>query len=177
VSERLHTIAKKNVNGTRGATGQSIDEETTLASKRLLNHLGIESSNISIQNPESKRNKNVDVDFRTNHPSNKKLNELGGACDFVSSIGSTPRYDAPLLNVRIRQLVIKKNITIASIGFPTDLTYPVNQSGNGMKTLYRLAQGKHCMLRHIPQAKNPNIILGYNAFQREDGDSFRFICD
>ncbi len=33
------------------------------------------------------------------------------------------------------------------------------------------------MLRHILQAKNPNIILGYNAFQREDGDSFRFICD
>jgi NADH dehydrogenase/NADH:ubiquinone oxidoreductase subunit G len=54
VSERLHTIAKGNVNGIRGVTGQFIDEETIPAFKRLLNHLGIESSNISIQNPESK---------------------------------------------------------------------------------------------------------------------------
>ena len=46
-----------------------------------------------------------------------------------------------------------------------------------MKTLYQLAQGKHNALYRILQAKNPNIILGFNAFQREDGDSLKFICD
>jgi len=192
LSERLHAIAKRNANGIRGVIGQFIDEETILTFKRLLNQLGAESSAISIQDPESKWNKNVDVDFRTSYLLGSKLTELGGpllasrsapeesglrACDYVLLIGSTPRYDATLLNVRIRQLVIKKNITIASIGFPTDLTYPVNQLGNGMKTLYQLAQGKHNALYRILQAKNPNIILGFNAFQREDGDSLKFICD
>lgn len=193
MSARLHTIAKKNANGIRGVIGQFIDEETILTFKRLLNQLGAESSAISIQNPESKWNKNVDVDFRSSyllggdHGDLGKLNELGGgargapeesgACDFVLLIGSTPRYEATLLNVRIRQLVRKKNITIASIGFPTDLTYPINQLGNGMKTLYQLAQGKHGALWRALQAKNPNIILGFNAFQREDGDSLKFICD
>ena len=157
--------------------------------KRLLNQLGVESSNISIQNPESKWNKNINIDFRTNYLLNKKLSAFGNPNtrlktnsgnedhDFILLVGSTPRYEASLLNVRLRQLVIKKNITIASIGFPTDLTYPINQLGNGMKTLYQLAQGKHGALWRALQAKNPNILLGFNAFQREDGDSLKFICD
>jgi hypothetical protein len=85
-----------------------------------LNQLGAEASSIFIQNSESKWNKNIDIDFRTNYLLNKKLNEFGPAgqesafCDFILLIGSTPRYEAALLNVRLRQLVIKKNITLIS---------------------------------------------------------------
>jgi hypothetical protein len=74
VSEKLYTIAKKNPNGVVGVIGQFIDEETILMFKKSLNKPGIESSNISIQNPESKWNKNINIDFRANHLSNKKLN-------------------------------------------------------------------------------------------------------
>ena len=183
ISEKLYTIAKKNQNAIKGVIGQFIDEETISLSKRFLNQLGAEASSIFIQNSESKWNKNIDIDFRTNYLLNKKLNEFGPAgqesafCDFILLIGSTPRYEAALLNVRLRQLVIKKNIKIASIGFPIDLTYSINQLGNGMKTLYQLAQGKHNALYQIFQAKNPNIILGFNIFQREDGDALKFFCD
>ncbi len=113
VSEKLYTIAKKNPNGVVGVIGQFIDEETILTFKRLLNQLGIESSNISIQNSESKWNKNINIDFRANHLLNKKLNTQratlrlfetprqeaigdAGACDYVLLIGSTPRYEASL---------------------------------------------------------------------------------
>lgn len=191
VSEKPYTIAKKDANRVGGVIGQSVDGETIPTFKRPPNQPGVESPATSIQNPESKRNKNTNIDPRTNHPPNKRPNafdgrgvreagpssEESGARDLVPLIGSTPRYEAPSPNVRSRQLVIRRNIIAAPIGLPTDSTHPTNQLGNGMKTPHQSARGKHYALHRIPQAKNPNILLGPNAPQREDGDSLKFICD
>jgi len=141
-----------------------------------MNRLGIESSNLFLQDPESKWNKNINIDFRGNYLLNKRLNAINES-DYILLIGSTPRYEAALLNVRLRQMVIKKNLTITSIGFPTDLTYAINQLGNGMKTLYQVTQGKHNALYKMFQAKNPTIMVGFNSIQREDGEAVKYMCD
>jgi NADH dehydrogenase/NADH:ubiquinone oxidoreductase subunit G len=141
-----------------------------------MNQSGVESSNIFVQNPESKWNRNINIDFRSNYLLNRRLNAIQES-DYVSLIGSTPRYEAASLNVRLRQPVIKKNLTIASTGFPTDPTYPIDQLGNGMKTLYQIAQGRHNAPYEMFQARNPNIISGSNSIQREDGDAVKSIRD
>lgn len=178
VSEKIGTIANQNPNQISGVIGQFIDEETILTFKRFFNQLGVESSNIFIQDPGSKWNRNINIDFRANYLLGTKLNELEKeGVDFVLLLGSTPRHEASALNVRLRALGMKKNTSISSVGFPTDLTYPVDQLGTGLKTIYQLAHGKHSTLYQILKAKNPIIILGFNAYQREDGDVLKDTCD
>ncbi len=176
ISTKLYTIAKKNPQNISGVIGQFIDQETILIFKRLMNQIGVESFNLFLQNPESKWNRNINIDFRSNYLLNKKLNAINES-DYILLIGSTPRYEAALLNIRLRQIVIKKNLMITSIGFPTDLTYAINQLGNGMKILYQIVQGKHNALYKMFQAKNPIIMIGFNLIQREDGEAIKFMCN
>ncbi len=95
-----------------------------------------------------------------------------GLYDYITIIGSNPRFEASLFNVRLRQLVItKKNlaITVKSIGNPLNLTYPNEQQGTNIKTLYLTTQGKTNQTKNIIKADKPLTIIGINAIQRQDG--------
>lgn len=63
--------------------------------------------------------------------------------------------------------------TVASIGYPMDLTYPHTHLGNGPHALYLLAQGK--LGREAARfcaASQPKVLLGVGPLERSDGDSF-----
>ena len=51
------------------------------------------------------------------------------AADALLLIGTNPRWEAPVLNARIRKTWLNSAIKIANIGVPYDLTYPVEQLG------------------------------------------------
>ena len=82
--------------------------------------------------------------------------------NFILLIGTDPRFEASLFNVRLRQLFLRmqsprgfgterngnlpyeaSQMTIASIGNPLNLTYKHYHLGNGITTLYQLANGNH----------------------------------
>jgi NADH-quinone oxidoreductase subunit G len=52
-------------------------------------------------------------------------------------VGTNPRWEAPLVNTRIRKAV-KRGAKVFRIGPPVDLTYPVNELGNDLAALGRL---------------------------------------
>jgi len=102
-------------------------------------------------------------------------------------VGTSPRFEASALNIRLRELVLKKNLTVASIASRNDLTYPVEQLGNGMESFYQLAQGTHPKSvpgrlgtrvgPMSPHKGDPQIILGFNVLQREDGDALAQLAE
>src|SRR6201999_4074045 len=51
------------------------------------------------------------------------------AADALLLIGCNPRWEAPVLNARIRKTWVSGALKIANIGTPVDLTYPVEQLG------------------------------------------------
>src|SRR5258705_2938100 len=51
------------------------------------------------------------------------------AADAVLLIGTNPRWEAPVLNARIRKLWNSGNVRIANVGEVYDLTYPIEQLG------------------------------------------------
>lgn len=189
------TLIKKQFDQTRSfnkvltikaVIGPFIDQQSILSLKNFVNRLG--SNKLFVQhdqhewNPVQSNtlgNTSLNLDFRSNFLLNTPLNHLetqsssvsnSSSVDFVLLLGSNPRYEAPALNVRLRQLVLRKNVFVYYIGFPMDLTYNAKQLGINMKTLKNLFQGKNAeFIKKLILAKNPFILLGTSLLQRKDG--------
>ncbi len=82
-------------------------------------------------------------------------------------VGSNPRKEAAVLNIRLRYL--SKRGPIASVGDVENLTYPVQHLGNTVKALENILAGKGDFAKALKAAKNPMIILGSGAASHKDG--------
>jgi len=91
------------------------------------------------------------------------------AADALLLIGANPRWEAPVLNARIRKAWLNGALKIANLGAPVDLTYPVEQLGSNAGVLEALAGGSHAFATVLKNAKRPMLILGASAVARADG--------
>jgi NADH-quinone oxidoreductase subunit G len=91
------------------------------------------------------------------------------AADAILLIGSNPRWEAPVLNARIRKAWFAGDVRIANIGEAYDLTYPVEQLGASASALEQVADGTHPFSQVLRDAKRPMLILGQGAVARPDG--------
>src|SRR5690606_39007426 len=62
--------------------------------------------------------------------------------DAILIVGANPRYEASVLNARIRKTWRLKGLPIGVIGAQADLTYAYEYLGEGIETLADLAAGK-----------------------------------
>ncbi|GJD81860.1 NADH-quinone oxidoreductase [Methylobacterium gregans] len=83
--------------------------------------------------------------------------------DAILLVGTNPRIEASLLNVRIRKRWRMAPLAVGLIGEPADLTYPHVQIGAGPESLAALARGEHSFLEALKAANHPLIIVGEAA--------------
>jgi NADH-quinone oxidoreductase subunit G len=91
--------------------------------------------------------------------------------DAILLVGTNPRWEATLVNARIRKTGLNKRLKVGVIGENVDLTYPTTYIGAGPDSLKDLISGKHSFAEILKKAQNPMIILGAGALMREDGPS------
>jgi NADH-quinone oxidoreductase subunit G len=91
------------------------------------------------------------------------------AADAILLVGANPRWDAPVLNARIRKTWLASALKVANIGPAVDLTYPVEQLGTDISVLSGIADGSHAFAQVLKDAKRPMIVLGSGALTRGDG--------
>ena len=91
------------------------------------------------------------------------------AADAILLVGTNPRWEAPVLNARIRKAWLASRVHIANVGAAYDLTYPVEQLGTAATILKDVAAGTHAFASVLKNAKRPMMILGPAAFARSDG--------
>ncbi|MCC2654794.1 MAG: NADH-quinone oxidoreductase subunit [Microvirga sp.] len=89
--------------------------------------------------------------------------------DAILIVGSNPRIEASLVNVRIRKRWRAAPPPIAMIGEHADLTYPYEYLGAGPETLSELASGRHSFIEKLRGAERPLVIVGQGALSRPDG--------
>lgn len=89
--------------------------------------------------------------------------------DAILLVGTNPRWEATLVNARIRKTGLSKRLKVGVIGENVDLTYPTTYIGAGADSLKELLSGKHSFAEILKKAQNPMIILGAGAMMREDG--------
>ena len=154
----------KGVSGTKIAAiaGDQTDAETMIAAKDLLAGLG--STNIDVRQDGVK----LEAGTRASYLFNSGLAGIEQA-DAVLLIGTNPRKEAPVLNVRLRKRWAAGALKAAVIGPKADLLFKHEWLGEGPSVLADLASGKHPFFEVLKSAKNPALILGQGALSREDG--------
>jgi NADH-quinone oxidoreductase subunit G len=164
--EAFDAIAKRldSVPGQRIAAiaGDLADLESMYALKGLMGALG--SANIDCRQDGAA----IDPSTRSGYLFNTGIAGIEQA-DLCLLIGTNPRWDAPLINARLRKRYLMGGFKLASIGPETDLTYPVETLGEGPDTLAAIAEGRHPFAEKLKAAKKPMLILGQGALRRTDG--------
>jgi NADH-quinone oxidoreductase chain G len=120
------------------------------------------------------------ADFTQNFLFNSTIEGLEEA-DLCLLIGTNPRFEASVLNARIRKLVSKGNLKVAFIGSGFDsqnLTYDATHLGSNGSALKRLLLGEHWFCNDIIKAKKVAVIQGFSSIT-EDGseDSYRLLFE
>lgn len=89
--------------------------------------------------------------------------------DAILIVGSNPRWEAPLVNARIRKRWLQGGLKVGVVGPAVDLTYNHDYLGAGGQTLNELADGSHPFAEVLKGAERPLVIVGMGALARADG--------
>ena len=165
-AEAFQAIAArlKGVSGDRIAAiaGDLADVESMLALKELAAALG--STSIDCRQDGAR----FDTAARAGYLFNSGIAGIERA-DAILLVGTNPRWEATLVNARIRKRYLMGGLKVAVVGEAKDLTYPYTHLGTGADVLQQLADGSHAFADVLKGAKNPMIIVGAGAFRRKDG--------
>lgn len=155
-----------NLDGTQIAAlaGGLVDGEALTALKDLMNRLG--SENVCTE--EIFPMEGSGTDMRSNYLLNSTIAGIEEA-DVVLLIGTNPRYEAPVLNARIRKSWIHNDLRVGVLGTAVDLTYEYDHLGDCPRALVQLANGTHPFSSVMESAKRPMVIVGSSTLQRKDG--------
>ncbi|RXG61011.1 hypothetical protein Avbf_14183 [Armadillidium vulgare] len=89
--------------------------------------------------------------------------------DLLVFIGTNPRYEAPILNARVRKAWTNNELDVALIGPNVDLTYSYEHLGNSVETIKQMLDGSHQFSKRLSEAKRPMIVVGNGLLTRKDG--------
>ena len=166
--EEANQIIVKKINETSsdkiaGFTGDLSNMETLYIAKEFFN------KTIKSKYLESRiDNTYVNTSKKENYIFNSTINGIENS-DLIVLIGTNPRYEATILNLRIRKSYLKNNIEVYSIGDVGDLTYPYEILPNNTKVIKEIIEGKHNLSSKIENSKKPLIIIGNSVLNLKSG--------
>ena len=146
-----------------GLTGDLTNMETMFIVKEFF------QKTIKSQNLDSRSdNYYVNINDRRNYIFNSSLNGIEES-DLIILVGSNPRYEATILNARIRKSFLNNKTDIYSFGDIGDLTYPYKILDNKTDTIKDVFENKNELSEKIKNSKKPIIILGQSALRLKSG--------
>ena len=150
-------------------TGDMVDVETLTALKDFVKQLGIKHYD---GRPE---NMDFNVLERMDYLYNPTIANTSKA-DVCLMVGANPRYDAPIINLKLRQAYLQGNFKAASVGLIDDQTYPVDILSDNLNVLQDIYDEKHPFSNIFKNAKNPLLILGEHALNTEHSKQIHALC-
>jgi NADH-quinone oxidoreductase subunit G len=152
--EAFATIAAVNAGSSVAAiAGDLVDCETMFAAKALVNALG------STMLEGRQTGLSYDVSSLSAVNFNTTIAEAENA-DVILLVGTNLRWEAPLINTRVRKAVWKKRAKVFAIGAEVDLTYKHEWLGNDAVLVTKLPKA---VLEALTKAERPMIVLGGGA--------------
>ncbi len=154
-------IKKRNQKNTVMLSGKFTDIETIYSSLKFNQILGSKYVDCRFDNAQ----------FIENSPDSYKFNstiqEVENA-DAILLVGSNPRWEAAVLNARIRKAYIENNCKIGLIGPKIDLTYKYEHLSESLEYLNQL-NDKSNFGKILKNSNNPLIIIGTSAISNNEG--------
>ncbi len=142
-----------------GLIGDLTNMETSYTAKEFFNQI-IKSNNLESRDDTYY----VDINNRKNYIFNSRLNGIDES-DLIVLIGTNPRYEATILNSRIRNAFLKNKCEIYSFGNSGDLTYDYEIIENNTSKLKEIIDGTSSIAKKIENSKKPIFIFGQSFFK------------
>ena len=146
-----------------GITGDMTNMETLFAIKEFFEKI-IKSNNLDSRSNDYY----VNSSERKNYIFNSNIEGLEES-DLIILVGTNPRFEATILNSRIRRAYLKNKTTIYSVGDVGDLTYPYAILDNNTKIIKDIVSNKHEVSTKIINAKKPIIVIGQSVLKIKSG--------
>ena len=162
-------INKRGKDKTISLSGKFTDAETIIASKLFLQGLGSDLFDCRFDNAQIIHGENESYKF------NSSIQEVENA-DAILLVGSNPRWEASVLNARIRKAFIDNNCKVGLIGPSLDLNYSYDKISESLDELNNILDNKSKFSEVLFNAKNPLIIVGTSAINTNEGSSVLKIC-
>jgi NADH-quinone oxidoreductase subunit G len=142
--------------------GDMVDAETMVMVKELAAAIG--SPHVDCRQDGAK----LDPACRAGWLFNSTIAGIDQA-DACLLIGTNPRWEAPLVNARLRKRWRQGGFRAGRIGGTNELTFPVEDLGAGGETLQALLDGGIGFADVLRGATRPMLILGAGVLARPDG--------
>ena len=146
-----------------GITGDMNNMETLFSIKEFFEKI-IKSKNLDSRSDDFY----VNSTERMNYVFNTKIEGLEES-DLILLIGTNPRFEATILNSRIRKAYLKNKTKIYSVGDVGDLTFPYEVLDNNTKLIKDIINNKNVMSEKIINSKKPTIIIGQSILKMKSG--------
>jgi len=159
VADRLRAVPGERI---AAIAGDLCDAESMFALKELLHGLGATSLDCRQDGARLGGGNRAGYLFNTTIAGIEQA-------DACLLIGTNPRWEAPLVNARLRKRYLQGGFKVAAIGPALDLTYPVAMLGDGGATLNMLVGGESPWADILRDAKAPMLMIGQGALVRPDG--------
>ena len=162
--DEVFNIIKSKFNNTDknkicGLTGDLVNMETLYIFKEFFNKT-LGSQNVESRNEHTYLN----AEKRENYLFNSTINGVEES-DFIFLIGTNPRYEATILNARIRKSYVQNKTKIISLNNVGDLTYPYEFLDGKINNIKEISEDSHKVSKLIKEAKKPLIVFGQSAFK------------
>ena len=167
--DEVFKIIKSKMNDTPkdkivGFVGDLINMETSYIFKEFFDRT------LNTNNYDSRySNLYVDTNERENYLFNSSINGIEDS-DLIFLIGTNPRFEATILNARIRKASLNNSTNIISLNDVGDLTYPYETLDGQTKTIFEIFEDNHEVSKKILDSKKPLIILGDSFFKLQSAE-------
>jgi NADH-quinone oxidoreductase subunit G len=159
----VEKISKTQPEKIAGITGDMTNMETLFVIKEFFEKI-IKSNNLDSRSNDYY----VNSSERKNYIFNSNIEGLEES-DLIILVGTNPRFEATILNSRIRRAYLKNKTTIYSVGDVGDLTYPYTILDNNTKAIKDIVNNKHEVSTKIINAKKPIIVIGQSVLKIKSG--------
>jgi len=169
-SEVLKIIKSKiqntDKNKIAGFVGDLVNMETSFIFKEFFDRT------LGTSNYESRSTQSfVDISVRENYLFNSKINGIEES-DLILLIGAQPRFEATMVNARIRKAYLNNNLKVISLNNVDDLTYPYQSLDGNTQTIKDIFENKNEVSKNILNSKKPMIILGQSFLKLKSAENF-----
>ena len=157
--EEVYKIIKSKIENSNkdkicGFIGDLVNMEASFIFKEFFDRT------IGNNNYESRSSQSfIDSSIRENYLFNSSINGIEES-DLILLVGTNPRFEATIVNARIRKAYLNNNTEIISLNDVGDLTYNYKSLDGATQTLKDIIDNKNDVSKKILDAKKPMVILG-----------------
>jgi NADH dehydrogenase (ubiquinone) Fe-S protein 1 len=146
--------------------GELVETETLVAAKDLANKLG--SENLALDMAQGTAPLAHGVDVRSNYSFNSRIVGVEEA-DMILLVGTNPRWEASVLNARIRKQWLRSDLEVGVVGQDFESTFEYENLGSSVNDLKSALNGSFG--ERLKSAQRPMIIVGSSAVEHKDAKS------